>query len=164
MSDIRHSRKSGLSLLELIIIMAIIGAVAAIAIPRLSRSTAATPDSTMAGDLAVLRNAVDLFIAEHDGKLPTLAQISKQLTLHTDSSNTSGPVSRKDPTHLNGPYLRAIPPLPAGANTGNTGFTSTLPLGSDTTAGWFYDETTGKVKANTADTEVDQMSKKYSDY
>ncbi len=159
----RLSKKRAFSLLELVIVVVIIGIIAAIAIPRMSRGTAGAADSALSGDLAVLRNAIDLFAAEHDGKFPKLAKIANQLTLYTDSSNTSDPVAAKDATHIFGPYLRAVPKLPVGANKNADTFTGTSPPGTDA-AGWFYDETSGKISANCAAAEVDQANKKYVDY
>jgi len=159
----RLSKKRAFSLLELVIVVVIIGIIAAIAIPRMSRGTAGAADSALAGDLAVLRNAIDLFAAEHDGKFPKLAKITSQLTLYTDSSNTSDPVAAKDATHIFGPYLRAVPKLPVGTNKNADTFTGTSPPGTDA-AGWFYDETSGKISANCAAAEVDQANKKYVDY
>jgi type II secretory pathway pseudopilin PulG len=149
--------------LELVIVIVVIGIIAAIAIPRMSRGTAGAADSALSGDLAVLRNAVDLFAAEHDGKYPTLAKIEAQLTQYTDSSITSAPVATKDKDHPFGPYVRAIPTLPVGANKGKATFTNTTPLGT-AAAGWYYDETSGKIQANCADSEIDVSEKKYSDY
>ncbi|MBM4018487.1 MAG: prepilin-type N-terminal cleavage/methylation domain-containing protein [Planctomycetes bacterium] len=159
----RLTGKKAFSLLELVIVVVIIGIIAAIAIPRMSRGTAGAADSALTGDLAVLRNAIELFAAEHDGKYPTLAKIANQLTLYTDSTNTTDPVAAKDKDHPFGPYLRAVPKLPVGANKGKDTFTATAPPGTDA-AGWYYDETTGTVKANCADGEKDVTDKKYSDY
>ena len=160
----RLSKKRAFSLLELVIVVVIIGIIAAIAIPRMSRGTAGASDSALSGDLAVLRNAIDLFAAEHDGKFPKLAKIPNQLTMYTDGLNTSDPVATRDATHPFGPYLRTVPKLPVGTtNKGLDTFTGTSPPGTDA-AGWFYDENTGKISANCAPTEVDQMTKKYVDY
>jgi type II secretory pathway pseudopilin PulG len=149
--------------LELVIVVVIIGIIAAIAIPRMSRGTAGASDSALTGDLAVLRNALDLFAAEHDGKFPTLAKIDLQLTQYTDSAITSDPVATKDATHVYGPYVRAVPKLPVGANKGLTAFTNAA-IGT-TAAGWWYNEATGEIKANTADTETDSPGgTKYSEY
>jgi general secretion pathway protein G len=160
----RFTRNRGFSLLELVIVVVIIGIIAAIAIPRMSRGTAGAADSALSGDLAVLRNAIDLFAAEHDGKLPTTADIAKQLTMYTDSTITGTPVASKDSTHPFGPYLRAVPKLPVGASKGKDTITGTGPAGADNTAGWFYDEATGKIVANCAPGELDSQEKKYSDY
>ena len=158
----QRTRRMGFSLLELVIVIVIIGLIAAIAIPRFSRGTAGAADKSLAADLSVLRNAIDLFAAEHGGKYPTLANIADQLTKYTDSSHTSAPVDAKDATHPYGPYLRAIPALPLGVRKGSATFDDGT-LG-DGTAGWWYDEDTGVIKANCADAEVDDTNKKYNEY
>jgi len=164
MSRTRIHGKRGFSLLELVIVVVIIGIVAAIAIPRMSRGTAGASDSAVSGDLAVMRNAVDLFAAEHGGKFPTIDKITTQLTKYTDGSNTSDPVDAKDATHLYGPYLRKIPPLPVGANKGKLTFTATAPGATAADAGWYYNATSGEIKANCADTEVDAANTAYNTY
>ena len=164
MSRGRFMRTRGFSLLELVIVVVIIGIIAAIAIPRMSRGTAGAADSAVTGDLAVLRNAIDLFAAEHDGKFPTAAAFVTQLTEYTDDTITSAPVVTKDKDHPFGPYLRGVPKLPVGVNKGSTIITGAGPAGATVGAGWWYDETTGKIYANCPATEVDSQGVKYSDY
>ena len=160
----RFTRSRGFSLLELVIVVVIIGIIAAIAIPRMSRGTAGAADSALSGDLAVLRNAIDLFAAEHNGKFPLAASIVTQLTQYTDDANDSAPVATKDATHPFGPYLRAVPKLPVGTNKGSTTITGTGPAGATAGAGWYYDEATGKIVANCGAGEADSQGTKYSDY
>ncbi len=157
-------KRRGFSLLELVIVVVIIGIIAAIAIPRMSRGTAGAADSAVAGNLAVLRNAIDLFAAEHGGKFPALANIEDQLTQYTDSSHTSAPVATKDSDHIYGPYLREVPPLPVGTNKGKTTFTDTAPGDTVADAGWYYDEDTGEIRANCANSETDEAGKQYNQY
>ena len=160
----RNARKRGFSLLELVIVVVIIGIIAAIAIPRMSRGTAGALDSALKQDLAVLRNAIELFSAEHDGSFPTLAKITNQLTLYSDSTITSDPVAARDKDHPFGPYLREVPKLPVGsANKGKDTFTSQLPVGTGD-GGWYYNEATGEIRANCPDTEVDQLGNKWNSY
>ena len=64
MMSVRNHRNRGFSLLELVIVVVIIGIIAAIAIPRMSRGSAGAADAALTGNLAVLRNAIDLFAAE----------------------------------------------------------------------------------------------------
>ena len=157
----KTKRTRAFSLLELVIVVVIIGIIAAIAIPRMSRGSAGAANSALSGNLAVLRGAIELFAAEHGGKFPKLATIEAQLTKYTDSSNTTAAVDAKDKDHPFGPYLRAVPPLPVGANKGSTTFTDTMGAGG---FGWVYDEDTGEVRANCADTELDDADSKYNQY
>jgi prepilin-type N-terminal cleavage/methylation domain-containing protein len=161
---LRHKPCKAFSLLELVIVVVILGLIAAIAIPRLSRGTAGATDAALSGDLAALRNAIEVFAAEHSGNFPTLAGIEAQLTQYTDDSNTSEPVPKRDERHTFGPYLHAIPPLPVGVCRGKSKITGKTPPGTDLSAGWVYNQKTGQIRANCADTEIDSSDRKYSDY
>lgn len=155
---IRRSAR-GFSLIELVIVIVIIGIIGAIAIPRMSRGAAGASDAALVANLAVLRNAIDLFITEHEGVIPSAANITSALLQYSDKSGTSFQ-STKDTTHYFGPYLRAIPPLPVGAKKGSTGIAAADGAG----VGWLYDATTGHIKANCADSEVDAAGKQYNQY
>ncbi len=110
----RCARRWGFSLLEVVIVVAIIAILAAIGIPRMSRGAKGANDSALTGDLSTLRNAVDLYGAEHVGVLPT--DPNTQLVKYTDVSGATS--ATKDATHIYGPYVRTIPPLPVGAREG----------------------------------------------
>ena len=143
----------------------IIGILAAIAIPRMSRATVGATDSALSANVAVLRNAIDLYSTEHGGAFPVLATIDAQLTQYTDASGATA--ATKDTTHIYGPYLRKTPPLPMGptgyknATTYVDGSTGT----PGTSAGaWFYNATTGTISANLDATQVDATGKLYNTY
>ena len=155
----RTTRKNqGFSLLELVIVVVIIGIIAAIAIPRLSRGTEGAAESALAGNLDVLRNAIDTYGAEHLGTYPTVAAIVNQLTTYTDASG--GAQAAQDTTHIYGPYIRKIPKLPVGAKRGQTGIAAT----NGATIGWIYTQATGEIRANTTASEKDDTGRLYSDY
>jgi len=158
MKDRRSSRQYAFSLLELVIVVAIIAILAAIAIPRMSRGSKGAGDSALAANLAVLRNAIDIFAAEHTGTNPSLATITNELTQYTNEARETA--AAKDPNHIYGPYIRKIPPLPVGAKKGSTG----IAANDDVGVGWLYDPDTGAIKANCGDSEKDDAGKQYNQY
>lgn len=153
-----NHRRSGFSLIELVIVVVILGVIAAIAIPRMSRGSAGASDSALSSNLAVLRSAIDTYAAEHNGDFPTVAAFKNQLTLYSDKDGATS--ATPSGVYLYGPYLRDIPPLPVGAKKGNTGVAAADGDG----VGWIYDVTTGNITANTAATEKDAREVPYSSY
>lgn len=154
----RTARRGGFSLLELVIVVVIIGIIAAIAIPRMSRGSAGAAESALSGDLAVLRNAIDMYAAEHNGTFPAVATIATQLTQYSSAAGATS--TTKDSTYLYGTYLQTVPALPVGAKKGS----STIAAADAAGVGWIYNATTGAITANTTATETDASGKKYSDY
>ncbi len=158
MRQLNSRRRGGFSLLELVVVITILGILAAIAIPRLSRGAAGAADSALASDLAVMRNAIDMYSTEHGGDFPDADDIEDQLTKYTDAS---GDVSEdRDSTHIYGPYLRKVPPLPVGAKKGN----KVISTANGDEVGWIYDEDDGEITANCTNDETDVTGKKYNEY
>ena len=155
----RRTGNKGFSLLEVVIVVAIIAILAAIGIPRMSRGSKGAGDSAVRGDLAVLRNAIDLYAAEHDGTLPAVSTIVNQLTKYSDRAGATS--DTKTTTCIYGPYIRSIPALPVGpANRkGSTG----IAAGDANGIGWLYTEATGKITANTGTTK-DESDVLYTSY
>ena len=157
----RRNSGRGFSLIELVIVVVIIAIIGAIAIPRLSRGSAGAADSSLIGNLRVLRSAIDLYATEHGGTYPTVGTIGNQLTMYTDDAGATS--ATKTGAFIYGPYLRTVPPLPVGAKKGQNG----IAAASAATIGWIYDATAGTIKANTTDsspTEADAKSVLYSAY
>jgi len=153
----RRTSRWGFSLLEVVIVVAIIAILAAIGIPRMSRGAKGASDSALSGDLAVLRNAIDLYATEHGGALPSVANINTQLTQYTDGTGATSATKTGD--YVYGPYLRSAPPLPIGAKKGGT----KIAAADGDSVGWIYTESTGDIKAN-ATTEKDDADKLYNTY
>lgn len=151
--------RRGFSLIELVIVVVILGIIGAIAIPRMSRGAAGAADSAVMADIATLRNAIEMYRAEHNGAFPTEADIANQLTQYTDVSGDAQAAS--DATHVYGPYLHAIPKIKVGAQAGLNGISAT---DGDVAAGWIYNGTTGKIYANCAAGVSDQNGVDYRDY
>lgn len=161
MNKPKRRQSRAFSLLELVIVVVIIGIIAAIAIPRMSRGSAGAADSALSGNLAILRNSIELFAAEHDGTLPAAATIGGQLTGYTNAGGTVSPTGVKVTPYIYGPYIgRNTPPLPVGARKGCTNIAAADAAG----VGWIYDVATGSIRANTTATEKDVNGVLYSNY
>lgn len=161
MSSIAVSRRSAFSLIELVIVVVIIGIIAAIAIPRMSRGAVGASESTLSGNLAVLRKAVDLYAGEHNGAFPKAATFDTQLMGKTDIDGNVGTTAG---THIYGPYLRSIPVMNVGPAAGRKGTITQGTKPDGTAGGWMYNENTGEVWANTADGETDTAKKAFNTY
>lgn len=158
MTERTRATRGGFSLLEVVIVVAIIAILAAIGIPRMSRGSKGANDSALSGDLAVLRNAIDLYAAEHGGAMPTLAGIVNQLTQYSDATGATS--ATKTSAYIYGPYVRSVPPLPVGARKSQSGIADL----DGAAIGWIYDAATGSIKANTTDLEKDDAGVQYNKY
>lgn len=154
-------RRRAFSLIELVIVIVIIGIIAAIAIPRLSRGSAGAADAALIGDLAVMRSGLDLYATEHTGDVPTLANFVNAMTLYSDVAGNTNAV--KGGAFIYGPYLRAVPPLPVGAQRSQTGVKAP-PADGVGAFGWIYDDTAETIVANCAVAETDDSGKPYNTY
>jgi prepilin-type N-terminal cleavage/methylation domain-containing protein len=150
-------KDKGFSLLEVVIVAAIVAILAAIALPRAGRGSKGAGEAALEADLEILRKAIDVFVAEHHGLYPGGDTIASQLTQYTD---LQGKVrSARDASHVYGPYLRAVPPLPVGLRKGGAKIASSDGPG----VGWIYDPTSGKIRANTGVTEISAAGVRYRD-
>lgn len=168
-----RTQRSAFSLVELIVVVVIIGILAAIAIPRFSRGAAGASDSGVRGNLAVLRNAIELYFYEH-GEYPgangdgtnaagtDLAMIA-QLTQYSDGDGTVS--ATKTATAIYGPYLRTgIPACPVSPRLGETGVEmvsgATVPAytAAATTEGWVFNTDSGDICVNSNATDQDGVA------
>lgn len=167
--DVR--KKQAFSLVELVIVIIIIGVIAAIAVPRISRGARGAGEAAVRGSVASLRQAIDMYAAEHVGVFPASAvgddstTLKDQLTKKTDINSNVGTTAG---VHIYGPYLRGsdFPPIEVGPNKGATDvdLQAAGPAVDEakTTVGWCYNTTTGDIIANTDDT--DEKGKGYDTY
>lgn len=172
----RTGRESGFSLVELVIVIVIIGVIAAIAIPRVTRATKGAGESALSSDLAILRNAIEMYASEHNGTYPgvnkaadgtaggTMVDFTAQLIKYTNASGKTSDTWAADYPY--GPYLRkGVPPLPVGDLKGDSSVkfdADATPTADDTGAGWVYSPTSGEIVANS--TSTDDAGKAYSTY
>ena len=164
---IRHlSKRSGFTLVELLIVVVILGVLAAIAIPQFGSNTEDAKLSALDSSLAELRNAVELYYHQHSAVYPgakketdgsdvsTAAEAAtafeKQLTLYSDASGKTA--TSKDATHKYGPYLkRGLPTNPFNSLSTvicDIATTDITTAASSGTAGWKFYIKTGRLIAN----------------
>ena len=120
--------------------------------------------TALKGSLSVLRNAIEIYRAQHEGRFPDDdTTVANQLTMYTKIDGTD-PYPSPDLAggRIYGPYLRAIPPLPVGNKKGATGIQESTPTGPD--IAWVYVGSMGTIRAATKPTLLDKDGVPYRDY
>ncbi len=161
--------QTGLTLIEVLIVVILMGIIAAVAIPRFTTATNDAQDNTLNANLATLRTTVELYAAQHNGRYPgqyketdgttAVATNAEAATAFVAQllqySDNNGKVSAtKDPLYPHGPYFRTgMPnnPLPTSSNTVVADFSTGATLvgtGAANGTGWKVAAQTGQVIAN----------------
>jgi prepilin-type N-terminal cleavage/methylation domain-containing protein len=143
----RSARKSGFTLVEVLIVVVIMAILAATIIPQFTDSTSDAKASTVKFNLHTLRSQIELYKAQHNGVVPTGTLV--ELTVNTDIDGTQGTGAG----FPYGPYIRQIPDNPFTNSNTVTVITSDPAAAGDVTGtgGWLYNATTGGVWIDHAD-------------
>ena len=165
-----NRKKSGFSLVELVIVIVILGIIAAVAIPRITSGSRNAGESALRANLQTLRNAVDWYYAEHSNTFPgakgdgvNLADSPEAVVSQlTQYSKLDGTVSATpDPAFPFGPYIRGnLPKLTVGTNNSQNDITvvnqaAAVAVNIGAGTGWVYNVATGEIIANADDTGAD---------
>ena len=154
------TKTRGFSLVELVIVVVIIGVIAAIAVPRISRGAKGAGESALLGSLAGIRNAIDMYAAEHGGTWPGAGGLEATFLDQMNEKTNAAGVPGTGAGFIFGPYLRrGMPPVPVGPNVGARGILMlnaaqwALSPTNESRAdmGWAYNYETGDLIANTDD-------------
>lgn len=127
----RNIRKSGFTLVEILIVVVILGILAAIVIPQFTNASQDARKNSAYTLLQTVRSQLELYQVQHNGNYPDLSTNWDQLTHKTDASGTVDPSSGT----TFGPYLQDNPKNP---------FTSGYTMGTD----WTWDATNHKIAIN----------------
>jgi len=159
-------KRSGFTLVELLIVVIILGVLAAVAIPQFTDTTGDAREATLDTNLNQLRNAIELYYHQHNNKYPgqthyldgsadpveaaAESSLVRQLTLY--SAVTGETSSTRDATYKYGPYIKgAIPNNPfndlndVDCDVSETDISAIV---SDGTTGWRFYVKTGRLMAN----------------
>lgn len=143
------ARRSGFTLVEILIVVVIMGILAATIIPQFSASTKDASANTAIFNLQTLRSQLELYKANHNGLLP--AALS-DLAFRSNAAGTTT-TDFADANYPFGPYLMAIPMNTLNntngvATTANNTFTVTDTAANTATRGWLYNTTSGRIFMN----------------
>ena len=138
-------KRSGFTLVELVVVIMILGILAAVAVPRFLNTSGTATDNGLRQSLAVLRDAIELYTAENGGQLPG------------QSNNL--------PTDLQ-PYIRGdFPTCPVGTQDALVTYTtgSNITADGSPTTSWKYATDTGEFIINDGSATASDPSINYDD-
>jgi general secretion pathway protein G len=128
-----RTKKTGFTLVEILIVVIILGILAAIVIPQFSNASTTAKLNSLTSDLQTVRSQVALYAAQHNDTPPTVANFVLQMTGQTDITGATNGTGF-------GPYLQAMPNNPFTA-------TATVGSGANGTSAWYTDGA-GAFRAN----------------
>ena len=136
-----RTRRTGFTLVELLIVVVIMGILAATIIPQFSDSSKDAKVSTVKFDLHTLRSQIELYRTQHDGRVPQDDTTLSELANKTDEF---GEISESG---AYGPYVQSIPVNPFSKSDQVRAATD---ANRDTVVysgnqGWLYDKATGQI-------------------
>ena len=139
-----NKKKSGFTLVEILIVVVILGILAAIVIPQFSQASTEARENSLRADLQTVRSQIELFKIQHSDNLPGFGSAS-WVECMTDTSGTDidGTLGG-----AYGPYLQQVPINPF--NDLRTVDVAGGTLG-DGLQGWMFNTTTGAFNADDDD-------------
>lgn len=138
-----RNRKSGFTLVEILIVVIILGILAAIVIPQFTNASQDARKNSLTSQLQTIRSQVELYKLQHQDKLPNLTGTGANtgwdlLIQKTNALGTIGTGTGYD----FGPYLQQVPVNPLnGQSVVINGDGTAAPTG--TTTGWVFDYNAG---------------------
>jgi general secretion pathway protein G len=135
-------RKSGFTLVEILVVVVVLGILAAIVIPHFTEAGNETRTSALSTDLRRIRSQIELYKFQHNEQLPaatgeTVDDFLRRMTTKTDVDGNVG--------NDFGPYLQAMPVNPF--NDRSMVRIDGAAAGSNAD-GWRFDTTTGAFQAD----------------
>ena len=128
------NRKSGFTLVEILIVVIILGILAAIVIPQFTNASTSARVASLQGQLQTLRSQIQLFKLQHNDILPDL--VTNQWAQMSAKTNITGAVDTTA-AGVYGPYLESTPTNPLNSF-------STVAGAVGASVGWVYSITGGQ--------------------
>ena len=146
-------KKSGFTLVEILIVVVILGILAAIVIPQFTEASTEAKESRLLSDLQSMRSQIELYKIQHNDEMPGsgTASFEDAMTKYTDVDGALAAVQAPG-AGVYGPYIQKIPTNPW--NDLDTVDTAGGVLGDDS-HGWAFNTTTGAFHADDDETCAD---------
>ena len=131
-----RAKKSGFTLVEILIVVVILGILAAIVIPQFTSASTEAKESALVSNLQAVRSQVELYKIHHNDELPGTQGIA--FTVAMTSTTDQDGVLGTGTTFRFGPYMREIPVNPFNdLRTVSEGGTAISGQG-DSSTGWHF--------------------------
>jgi general secretion pathway protein G len=124
-------RRTGFTLIELVVVIMILGILAGVAAPKLLSTSGTATDNGIKQTLSVVRDAIELYTAKY-GQLPGCTGTGADFKLYLQS------------------YIRTFPTSPVGTKDADIKPVTTTT--ADNTEGWMYNTATGEFICNSTAT------------
>jgi general secretion pathway protein G len=148
------SRKTGFTLIEILIVVIILGILAAIVIPQFTEASSDAKESTLVSNLQTMRSQLGLYKVQHDDQHPNVeddvadADVANFILRLTEKSDVTGTL---DAAGDYGPYMPDVPRNPFQSDNAAPLIRFGADPGTDA-AHWCFDPLTGDLRAD--DSEV----------
>ena len=152
------AKKSGFTLVEILIVVVILGILAAIVIPQFTEASTEARESSLCTDLQTMRSQLELYKVQHSDRLPgsetaasPIGSVGNATFLQAMTSYTDidGDVQAGPGANIYGPYIQKIPTNSFNDLSLITFNAATPPATAGTdNAGWNFDPATGKFQAD----------------
>lgn len=146
------ARRSGFTLVEILIVVVIMAVLAATIIPQFTASSEDAKVSALKYNLHTLRSQIELYRMQHNGNAPAITDGTLPQLLGT--TNADGEIGTGT-NYPYGPYITGPFPVNPLDNKSDVVATSTWPGTATAAGGWLYQASTGKIAPNTAGHEND---------
>ena len=159
------------TLVEILIVVAILGILAAIVLPTFQDYITEAKESAAKDNLRILRNAIEIYAAQHNGVPPgyingdtLLPEGFFAINQLVYCSNLDGRIEGKTPTgeYKYGPYLNSSKIINPFNQKFTCIFVSNFSETPDGTNGWLYNPNTKEIRIDWPGT--DSKGVKYFDY
>jgi general secretion pathway protein G len=153
MNMLARNRKTGFTLVEILIVVIILGILAAIVIPQFTNASQDARESALLSQLQTLRSQIELYKLQHKDALPNLVANWNPMTTKTDSDGVASAA-----TDAFGPYMQSAPSNPINSLS-NVTDGNTAAAGATVDCGFIYDYNAGAGTGRIWGTAVNKQTK-----